>query len=376
MPRRRAPRCSTSPAAPPRQGDGDEGRALVLDDPDDDPWAVAPGHRRDALLGRLRLVAAGPGADVASTAAGGALRADRGATPTGRRTRPRAFADAGMHAAAHATPDDGARDLVPLRRRPARLPVASPPTATPTPCRSRCATTASTSSPTPARTATTASPSGGSVPLHRGAQHARARRRRPVAQRAARSCGPGTRAAALSARSPARRRCSAGGRARRLPAAAHPAGPPPPRHPGLPGASAHRDRHGHRSIPGTVAGERSSGTRSTTGPGAGVQVTWQLGPDVQVELDGALALLSWPGGAGRLRLPEALTWTAHRGETDPIRGWYSPGFGERVPATVLTGRSGPSGLSGLGGLGGSGSDCAATVLVTELYFQDEPEEAQ
>ena len=25
---------------PPRQGDGDEGRALVLDDPDADPWAV------------------------------------------------------------------------------------------------------------------------------------------------------------------------------------------------------------------------------------------------------------------------------------------------------------------------------------------------
>ena len=29
---------------PPRQGDGDEGRALVIDDPDRDPWAAAAGR--------------------------------------------------------------------------------------------------------------------------------------------------------------------------------------------------------------------------------------------------------------------------------------------------------------------------------------------
>jgi hypothetical protein len=69
---------------------------------------------------------------------------------------------------------------------------------------------------------------------------------------------------------------------------------------------------------------------------------WQLGPDVAVELDGAQADLTWPTGAdlrqGRLTLPPELTWTAHRGEVDPIAGWYSPRFGSRIPATCLVGR--------------------------------------
>jgi len=40
----------------------------------------------------------------------------------------------------------------------------------------------------------------------------------------------------------------------------------------------------------------------------------------------------------RLELPPLLRWTLHRGETDPILGWYSPGFGQRVPAWTLLGR--------------------------------------
>jgi len=32
-----------------------------------------------------------------------------------------------------------------------------------------------------------------------------------------------------------------------------------------------------------------------------------------------------------------LHWSAHRGETDPPLGWYSAGFGTRVPATTLLG---------------------------------------
>ena len=48
--------CSTSAGHPPRQGDGDEGRALVLDDPDADPWTVLLAS--GASTGRrLRLVA-------------------------------------------------------------------------------------------------------------------------------------------------------------------------------------------------------------------------------------------------------------------------------------------------------------------------------
>jgi hypothetical protein len=38
-----------------------------------------------------------------------------------------------------------------------------------------------------------------------------------------------------------------------------------------------------------------------------------------------------------LLLPNALRWSAHTGETDPILGWYSARFGERVPATTLLG---------------------------------------
>ena len=54
-----------------------------------------------------------------------------------------------------------------------------------------------------------------------------------------------------------------------------------------------------------------------------------------------VAELRWPGDAGdrtaTLHLPGQLRWTAHRGETDPILGWYSPRFGERVPTTTLLG---------------------------------------
>jgi hypothetical protein len=70
-----------------------------------------------------------------------------------------------------------------------------------------------------------------------------------------------------------------------------------------------------------------------------------LGPDVTVDLptDPAhpTARLTWPGSGGRvaadLHLPHGLTWTAHRGETDPVLGWYSPRFGERIPTTTLVG---------------------------------------
>jgi hypothetical protein len=71
-------------------------------------------------------------------------------------------------------------------------------------------------------------------------------------------------------------------------------------------------------------------------------MSWHLGPQVHVELDGACARLSW-NRDGRLReglllLPDRLVWSAHRGERDPVLGWYSPRFGQRVPATSLVGR--------------------------------------
>ena len=90
-----------------------------------------------------------------------------------------------------------------------------------------------------------------------------------------------------------------------------------------------------------------------------VRLAFHLGPDVQAELDGARASLHWPDasthGAASLELPCQLRWSLHRGETDPILGWYSRGLGQRIPTYTLLGR------------GRFGSDAP---LVTRLEFLD------
>jgi heparinase II/III-like protein len=70
-----------------------------------------------------------------------------------------------------------------------------------------------------------------------------------------------------------------------------------------------------------------------------VRIAYHCGPDVQVTLDGSSALLAWDGGDGTAtaELPGGLAWTAHRGETGPVLGWYSGRFGQKVPATTLVG---------------------------------------
>jgi hypothetical protein len=72
-----------------------------------------------------------------------------------------------------------------------------------------------------------------------------------------------------------------------------------------------------------------------------VRMSWHLGPDILVDLDGVQARLSWHLGPdqwqGTLMLSGALAWTLHRAEVDPVRGWYSPRFAARVPATSLVG---------------------------------------
>jgi hypothetical protein len=65
---------------------------------------------------------------------------------------------------------------------------------------------------------------------------------------------------------------------------------------------------------------------------------FHFGPDVQVQLVSTWALLQWPGGASCIALPPSLHWTLHRGEQDPPLGWYSRGFGHRTPAFTLAGR--------------------------------------
>jgi hypothetical protein len=86
------------------------------------------------------------------------------------------------------------------------------------------------------------------------------------------------------------------------------------------------------------------------GGGHDVRLAFHLGPEVRAELEGAGAMLRWPGAAGpeaaRLDLPGELRWSLHRGETDPILGWYSTGLGRRIPADMLlgVGRSAPGDL--------------------------------
>jgi hypothetical protein len=75
------------------------------------------------------------------------------------------------------------------------------------------------------------------------------------------------------------------------------------------------------------------------------RLAFHLGPAVDVEFDAELddttARLTWPAHghvrAAVLQLPADLAWSAHRGETSPPLGWYSPGFGRREPAWALVG---------------------------------------
>ena len=71
-----------------------------------------------------------------------------------------------------------------------------------------------------------------------------------------------------------------------------------------------------------------------------VSLAFHLGPSVQVSDRMRLdeMRLAWPGGSALATLPVSLAWRAHRGEEDPPFGWYSRGFGQREPATVLAGR--------------------------------------
>ena len=74
--------------------------------------------------------------------------------------------------------------------------------------------------------------------------------------------------------------------------------------------------------------------------GHDVCLTFHLGPDIQAELDDTFASLRWPDapvpGAAMLDLPGGLRWSLHRGETDPILGWYSPGLGGACRPILLS----------------------------------------
>lgn len=82
--------------------------------------------------------------------------------------------------------------------------------------------------------------------------------------------------------------------------------------------------------------------RVTSGAGHTVRLHLHVGPAVAVALDGSRAALTWIGRDGSqhraaLTLPPELAWSAHRGSTDPILGWFAPRFGVRQPITTLEG---------------------------------------
>lgn len=109
--------------------------------------------------------------------------------------------------------------------------------------------------------------------------------------------------------------------------------------------------------------ERGSRTIAITdeidGDGHDVRLAFHLGPDVQAEVGSDGAVLCWPEastpGTARLELPPELRWSLHRGETDPVLGWHSSSLGRRVPAFTLIGR---------------GQCTPGISLVTRLGFPD------
>ncbi len=111
---------------------------------------------------------------------------------------------------------------------------------------------------------------------------------------------------------------------------------------GSTGSSGSTGFSGSSGSNGSSSSNGSSGSNgSSRASGHDVRLAFHLGPQVEVELVDSCALLSWPGtavpGAARLELPGALRWSLHRGEDSPILGWYSPGLGRRVPAFTLLG---------------------------------------
>ncbi len=113
-------------------------------------------------------------------------------------------------------------------------------------------------------------------------------------------------------------------------------------------------RH-HRQVRLDRAARRLEITDEVTG-GHPLALAFHLGPDIEAELDGATAALRWPpaaAGRARLELPAGLEWSLHRGSTEPILGWYAPGLGRRVPAVTLIGR---------------GVAAPGTVFRTQLIF--------
>ena len=87
------------------------------------------------------------------------------------------------------------------------------------------------------------------------------------------------------------------------------------------------------------------------------RLAFHLGPDVEASLAEGAVELSWLNGtstrSATLSLPDGPSWSLSRGGSDPILGWYSPRFGKKQPAWTVIGE---------GTCGRTGSDTYTTVL--------------
>ena len=111
------------------------------------------------------------------------------------------------------------------------------------------------------------------------------------------------------------------------------------------------EHDGYRSLPAravhrrTVSLDRVLRTLEIADTIAGgdhdIRMAYHLGPLIDVEFDDGTAELSWSVagvcGKARMELPRQLRWGVHRGETRPIAGWFSAGLGQRVPTVTLLG---------------------------------------
>jgi hypothetical protein len=73
-----------------------------------------------------------------------------------------------------------------------------------------------------------------------------------------------------------------------------------------------------------------------------VRLAFHLGPAVEASLDGCILRLRWQDrhlgeAMATMTLPSSLSWSLVRGAKDPVVGWYSPEFGQKVPATDVIG---------------------------------------
>ncbi len=101
--------------------------------------------------------------------------------------------------------------------------------------------------------------------------------------------------------------------------------------------------HGRRSPARASSGAFATPRDAAAPHGAlPVRLAFSLHPDVACDLREDRAELAWDAAGGCRRsavllLPPTLRWAVHRGEMDPILGWYSARFGHKEPAPLLLG---------------------------------------